>query len=400
MARKAQFNIDAYVMPFFAKKTSIYVVIVISYTDGNLISGADDMSQLIMAIICFVTYLIIYYLVGVATAKIFKLNNNPLEEIIYGAFVYGILFFVYVMPLKFKIVPVTTIGVIWAIFVAVSCLIILIVLRKYISIGLKDWIKGLEKRKLSVTLVGLFSIGFIMFIEFFGRLPKGYNQTWFVGWPSTAVVYNELMTHDTETGVPLNSFMNERYLCTFLDHSAVVCKLTGLHAMVEVRTVLTAIFVLMQIIIVWKLAQYFGEEDDKKSIFAFFTYWTFRNLLVGSQLLPSYFTIFRTYEGKGFVMNVPVPLIVLLLWKMYDNPEDLGYLWKLSICLIGAMTYSLSMMFSAPFLFVSYIPFVLYKRDKRLLRNIIVLLCISGIYVIVYYLGYKGIIDLTIYRKE
>ena len=372
----------------------------LSYTDGNLISGADDMSQLIMAIICLVAYLTIYYLVGVATAKIFKLNNNPLEEIIYGAFVYGILFFVYVMPMKLKIVPVTTIGVIWAIFVAVMCFTIIVVLRKYIVTGLKEWFKGIEKRKLSFAFVGLFTIVFIVFIELFGRLPKGYNQTWFVGWPSTAVVYNELMTHDTETGAPLAMFPNERYLNTFMDHSAIVCKLTGLHVMLEVRTVLTAIFVLMQIIIVWKLAEYFGKDNEKKSLFAFFGYWTFRNLMIGSQLLPSYYTVFRTYEGKGFVMNVPIPLLVLLLWKMYDEPKDLGNLWKSSICLIGAMTYSLSMMFSAPFLFVSFIPFALYKKDKRILRNIFVLLFISGIYVIIYYLGNKGIIDRTIYRTE
>ncbi len=356
------------------------------------------MSQLIMAIICIIAYLTIYYLVGVATAKIFKLNNNPLEEIIYGAFVYGILFFVYVIPLKFKIVPVTTIGVIWAIFVAIMCLVIVVVLRKFIITGLKDWLKGISKRKLSLLTVGVFAVAFIMFIEFFGRVPMGHNQTWFVGWPSTAVVYNELMTHDTSSGIVQGSFINDRYLSTFLDHSAVVCKLTGLHVMVEVRTVLTFVFVLMQMIVVWKLAQYFGKGDDNKSVFAFFAYWTFRNLLIGSQLLPSYYTIFRTYEGKGFVMNVPVPLLALLLWKMYDHPEDLGYLWKSSFCLMGAMTYSLSMMFSAPFLLVSYIPFIIYKKDKRLLRNMFILLFISGAYVIVFYLGRKGIIDLTIHR--
>ena len=358
------------------------------------------MSQLIMAIICIIAYLTIYYLVGVATAKIFKLNNNPLEEILYGAFVYGILFCVYVIPLKFKIVPVTTIGVIWAIFVVVMCLVIIFVLRKIIISELRNWIKGLTKRKLSVIVVGLFTIVFTLFIEFFGRLPKGYNQTWFVGWPSTAIVYNELMTHDTSSGRAAQFFMNDRYLSTFLDHSAIVCKLTGLHVMVEVRTVLAFVFTLMQIIVVWKIAQYFGKHDDKKSIFAFISFWTVHNLLVGSQILPSYYTIFRNYEGKGFVMIVPIPLLTLILWKMYDNPDDISYLWKGIICIAGAMTYSFSMMFSAPFLLVSYIPFVIYKRDKRLIRNVFVFLFVSGIYVIIYYLGLKGIIDLTIHRTE
>lgn len=358
------------------------------------------MSQLIMAIICFFTYLIIYYLFGVATAKIFKLNNNPLEEILYGAFVYGILFFVYVIPMKFKIVPVTTIGVIWAIFVGGVSILIIVILRKYIFSGIRDWVKGVSARKLSLITVGLFTIAFIMFVELFGRVPRGHNQTWFLGLPSTAVVYNELMTHDTTTGLPVEYFDNNRYLCTFLDHSAIVCKLTGIHVMVEVRTVLSAMFILMQIIVVWKLAQYFAKNDEKKSVFAFFVYWTVRELMIGSQLLPSYFGVFRNYEGKGFVINVPIPLLVLLLWEMYDNPEDLGYLWKSSFCLIGAMTYSLSMMFTAPFLLVSYIPFIIHKKDKRLIRNMIVLLIISGIYVIVFYFGRKGIIDLTIHRTE
>lgn len=358
------------------------------------------MSQLLMAILCFAAYLTIYYLVGVAVAKILKLNNNPLEEILYGAFTYSLLFFVYVIPLKFKIVPVTTIGVIWAIFVAVICLAIVVILHKFIATGIKEWFVSLKDKKLCFIVVGLFTILFLIFIEIFGRLPNGYNQVWFVGWPSTAVVSNELMTYDTSSGLPSSVFINDRYLSTFLDHSAVVCKLTGLHVMVEVRTVLTAVFVLLQIIVVWKLASYFGKDDEKKTLLAFFAYWAFRNLMIGSQLLPSYYSVFRTYEGKGFVMIVPIPLMVLLLWKMYDHPEDIGYLWKSCLVLAGAMTYSFSMMFSAPFLLVSYIPFVIAKKDKRLIRNIIVLLFVSGIYVIVFYLGRKGIIDLTIHRTE
>ncbi|SEQ86601.1 hypothetical protein SAMN02910369_02570 [Lachnospiraceae bacterium NE2001] len=358
------------------------------------------MSQILMAVFCFVIYLIIYYLVGVALSKILKLNNDPLEELLYGSFVYELLFFVYVLPLKFKIVPVTTIGVIWAIFVGVMCVAIIVVLHKYIAIGLMGWINGLKNRKICFMLVSLYFIIFLFFIEFFGRLPHGHNQVWFLGWPSNAVLHNELMTYDTETGLPLEKFLNERYLSTFLDHSAIVCKLTGLHVMVEVRTVLTAVFILLQVIVVWKVASYFGKDSNKKSLFAFFVYWSIRNLLVGSQLLPSYYTVFRTYEGKGFVMNVPIPLLVLLLWKMYDNPEDIGYLWKSCLVIAGAMTYSLSMMFSTPFLLVSYIPFVIAKKDMKLIRNMMVLLFVSGIYVIIYYLGQKGIIDLTIQRTE
>ncbi len=356
------------------------------------------MSQLALALIFIPVYILIYYLVGVAVSRIFKFENNPVHEIVYGMFAYGILFFVYVLPLKFKLVPVTTIGVIWAVFVVILCLLIVILLRKYIVSGIRDWLKSLRDRKMSVIVVSVFTAILTIFVEFFGRLPNGFNQVWFVGWVSTGVVNNELMTHDTVMGTALDKFNNDRYLCTFMDHSAVVCKLTGMHPMVEVRTVLTAVFILVQCIVVWELAKYFGNKDEKKTLVAFFVYWIFRILLVGSQLLPGYYTFFRTYEGKGFVMNAPVPLIALLLWRMYDHPEDKTLMWKGCLTMFGAMTYSLSMMFTAPFMLASYIPFILARKDKRLIRNMFAIGIIVVVFFMVYYLGRRGTIDLTIHR--
>ena len=127
---------------------------------------------------------------------------------------------------------------------------------------------------------------------------------WFVGWPATGVLYNELMTHDTVTGEALMMFPNDRFWSTFLDHSAVVCKLTGLHVMLEVRSVLPAIFILMQVIIIWELPQYIGAGDDKKSLIVFFLYYIVKNIMVGCHLLPGYFSIFRVYEEKGMVASV------------------------------------------------------------------------------------------------
>ena len=86
------------------------------------------------------------------------------------------------------------------------------------------------------------------------------------------------------------------------------------------------------------------------------------------------------------------------MWKMYDTPEDKGWIPKSVITLAGAMTYSLSMMFSVPFMLVAYIPFVISKKDIRLVRNLVILFAVAGAYVVIYYLGRNGTIDLTIHR--
>lgn len=358
------------------------------------------MSQYILAAATFVAYLIIYYLVGVATSKILKLDNNPVHELFVGMFMYGILFFIFVLPLKFKIVPVDVIGKIWAVIVGVLCLVIVIALHKYMFEGLKEWGRYIKKHKASAIVVSLFTAFQITFVEVYCRLMAGFNQVWFVGWVSNGVLHNELMTYDIVTGEPLQKFYSDRYLCTFLDHSAVVCKLTGMHPMVEVRTVLTGIFVLVQCLVAWEIAKCIGRDRQDKSIFAFLLYWAIRNIMVGSQLLPSFFTIFRTYEGKGFVMNVPIPMMMLIMWKWYDEPEKTKYLWESFIIIWGSMTYSLSMMFTYPFVLAAYVPFMLIRKDgkKYMFRNMVVIGMECVIFFAIYFLSWKGKIDLSIVR--
>ncbi|MCR5104405.1 MAG: hypothetical protein K6B68_08135 [Eubacterium sp.] len=356
------------------------------------------MSQIIMAICCFVIYLLIYYLVGVAASKLFRLENSPVQELIYGMFFYGIIYFIYVLPMKFYLVPLDVIGKIWLVFISVLCVLILNIFRKYIAKSIENGIKSFKEHKALSLVVTIFTAAQITFIEIICRLVNGFNQVWFVGWVSTGVFNNELMTHDVASGLELSVFNNDRYLCTFLDHSAMVCKLTGMHTMVEVRTVLTAVFVLMESLVVWELAKYLGKDSDTKKLLIFFLYWAFSNLMVGSQLLPGYFTFFRTYEGKGFVMNVPIPLMMLLLWKMYDTPEDWGLLWKSAIVLWGSMTYSLSMMFTFPFVLAGWLPFLLVKKDKKVIKHIVAMGVVCMAFFAVFYLGRTGKIDLTIYR--
>ena len=357
------------------------------------------MSQYLLAIICFIAYLIIYYLFGVVTSKIFKLENEPIHQMIYGMFVYGCVFFLYVIPLKFKVVPADIIGKIWFSVVAVFCVLTIVLLRKRIAEGWKSLAKSFKDNKIVGILVSLFTIFQIAYTELFGRLVGGFNQVYFVGWVSNGVLHNELMTYDVGDGLARQLFDNQRYLCTFMDHSVLTCKLFGINPMVEVRTVLVAVFMLVECILAWWIASQFGKGDQIKSLIAFGIYWIAKNLLVGSVLLPTYYAYYRNYEGKGFVANMPIPLLVLLMWKMYDNPKDRGLLWKSCFVLFGSMTYSLSMMFTYPFIVAAYAPFLIAKKDWRLVRNMAVLVFICGIFFVLFYMGWKGIfLDLTIKR--
>ena len=356
------------------------------------------MSQLSLAILFFFIYLIVYYVFGVLISHLLKLGNKPVHQLIYGMFFYQLVFFIFVMPLKFHIVPVDTIGRIWTGVVLVVCIAVAIWLHKDIYEGFSNWVKDIREHWVSSLVIFILIVGELLFVEYYGRLLGGNNQVWFVGWVSNAVAHNELMTYVPETGLAATSFNNDRYLCTFLDHSGVISKTFGIHPMVEVRTILTGVFILIQCLVIWELAKYLGKEKRDASVAGYIMYWSITNIMAGSQLLPGFYDIFRTYEGKAFVMDVSVPLLLLLLWKLYDEPDKWKNVWKSIIVMCGSMTYSLSMMFTYPFVLAAFTPFLIVKKEKRILRYILLMGAVSAVYFVVYYLGRLGKIDLTINR--
>ena len=114
--------------------------------------------------------------------------------------------------------------------------------------------------------------------------------------------------------------------CTSLDHSAVICKMTGLHPIIEARTVLGAIFLIFQTLIIWEFAKALAPSNKKKMMVFFAVGCAIKHIEIGSYFLPEYYAFFRSFEGKGMVMNVCVPFLLLMLWKMYDKPQDRTYI--------------------------------------------------------------------------
>ncbi len=359
------------------------------------------MDQYTAAFIAFFLYLYMYYLFGAAASRLLRLKNDPLDQLLYGMFVYAFIFFLYVMPMKFHYVKVDTIGRIWAVFLAIAAVTIHITMRKYLAEGWRNLGRSLREHKGSSIVVFLFTMLQMTFTEMYGRLYGGYNQTWFIGIVSNGADYNVLGVHDPSSGLLMEGFTSARYLCTFLDHSSVMCRLLHMNAMVEVRTVLTAIFVIFQNIVLWKLCLMLAKGKRDSALFGFFLCWALKNIMVYSQLLPGFYTYFRTYEGKGLVANVSIPLMMLLMWKMHQEPEKTENLWYSVFTLAGSMTYSLSMMFSYPFLLAASLPFMLIRKEKkkRMLLYVLVLGLIAAAYLTVYTLGLKGKLDLSIHYK-
>ncbi len=356
------------------------------------------MDQLVMAALCALIYLSIYYIIGAAAAKWSGMENDVSIQLIYGMFAYAILFFVYVMPLKLRVAPVSVTGPVWLVIVLALCAFLVFRNRSYMAEGLSSCRARIMADPLPVLVVAGVTILMLLFAEVYGRILGGTNQALFVGYVSTAVAHNELGTFSSEMGVALDSFDKSYLLQTYLDHSALVCRMTGLNPLVEVKTVNTGIFILMQNLVVWKSALAFAKKDTKKGILFYLVYTAVSNVFARSQLLPGLYAYYRTHEGKNFFVNIALPLMVVLLWEMWERPKDRSLLWKSVLVYAGSFTWSMSAMFTCPFLLISYIPFAACTKERQVWINLFVCMCICGMAAVYYLLCLKGVLTLAIPR--
>lgn len=337
----------------------------------------------------------LYYLFGVLASNIFRLDKTPAVQLIYGIFFYNSVFLIYDVPMKWFLVRLDIIAWIWFPLVTAAAAFIAARYRDDIVKGWKATFKEIRGNLLPYIFGGLYALGYTAFGEIYGRTYSYDNQLRFLGYVTQAVEQNSIDTFDQFSGFPKTEFSDEYFFETFMDHSAALCKLTGLHPLIEVKNIESFFFLFISMLVIWKIARGVSGRDRKKALLFFIVYNAISNFFVVSPLMAPDYGLFRMYEGKTEFAVVALPLLMYEFWKMYDEPEKIGYMWKIILITLGSTTYSMSVMFVAPFFLLSYIPCLVIRKDWRLVRNWAAGAAVCGFFAVYWYLCMKGVIDLT-----
>lgn len=353
--------------------------------------------MLIKAILLFIIYLVTYYLYGFAIARMCRVKCiSMVNSIIMGFWAEGLIFFVFIMPFKVAMVKVSTVSWIWLAVWLTTIIAVVVVWHRAIWQNILDAGREIIARKSTVIVIGIVVIAELVYEMLCGNYTDGNGAAYFVGAAASDIFKNHFGVVEPEIGTMVSAFNTMYFLQTYVHHTAVVCKLTGLVPLVEMRGVMSEVVILMNALVTYELARVIFKKKRKKVLFFWLAYQAFILLFAHSVYIPAYYLFYRTFEGKTIFGMLLIPYIFVCFWKLYDNAKDIHTLVCLVIALLGSFTFCMSTMYVLPFLLLAFLPVALVQRSWRQLVNWCIMMVPSALSILYYIMVMKGIIELTI----
>jgi len=355
--------------------------------------------MILSALLIGACYIFTGYIWGLLYNAVFRRKEADfIRTFLGGMFLYEICFSIFVIPLKLKMVSLTTIAIIWGCIWIGSVVCILVFLRKSCKPPIHSLQRYFSDNRPFVILISVFVLVEIIFSAIYGRWSSSNNPAEYVAYVTTAVFTDQLGTTDPWTGMIRQSFEPRLLTQTFLDHSAVVAKIFHVHPLIEIRHVVPAVFYITGAMAVFLLAEAVFKKSSQQTIF-FFIYQAASAVTVRGYLLPGYYLFFRNYEGKDAIPALVIPIAFYTVWKLYEDPEDKDVLIFGMVCLTGSYFYTGSTMYLVPVIFLAFIPgIIINKKHLQMARNFLLPLAPHLLYTAYYVAATNGTITWNILK--
>lgn len=347
--------------------------------------------MILSSILCIIANFMIYIVFGsfvtVRGRKEGEAWSLPMTTVI-GFFLYYSLFFFFCVPMMLRFQTLTSLSYLWL------GVIVFVMILSGILNG-KTWGTKLKKVCTKVKREPLFFIGFaflclIQVILVVNAYNFTLDATYYVGNVATSVQTDTMNIYDPYTGMWQDHFEMRYFFATYSMNDAVMCRLTGLHALIQTKTVMTATIVILIQLLYYKIAQSLFCED-RKSQFLMLLFMTIANFTFISLYTPSNFLLTRTFEGKAIVGNLVLAVIVYLYMLLLQTHKSFRIWLMMFLVCFGATTISSSANMLVPAaLSVLLVPLVFIKKDWKIIPKY-VLCMLPGLIMALTFVAYvKG----------
>ncbi len=220
-----------------------------------------------------------------------------------------------------------------------------------------------------------------------------YNFTldaaYYVAGVTTNVDTNMINVYDPFTGGWLDHFELRYVFATYYANDAVVCQLSHLPALVETKSVMSAVVMIIVNMIYAHITRFFFE--DRTRALLMYILMVLTNYLFISIYTASNFLMTRTYEGKSVVGNIAVILIFVLYMSMTQDGATTHNIVKLFIVCLGCATASSTANMVIPAeVAVIFIPYAVIKKQLKLIPKVLICIIPEIVMMLVYVLYVKG----------
>lgn len=345
--------------------------------------------------------LCVYALAFLAFGSLVTAGRNRREisfskTLLAGFFLYHAVFQITALPFMFLQKPLSLLAMFWG---AAAAAVILWSLCRFGKLWVRtagERLRGLFGKErwgwavlfLTGVLVILASLVYVSF----------WDATYYVGQVSFSVYTDTINQIEPLSGSFLQSFDLKHCLATYHVNDAVICRLFGIHPLIETKTVMVIAVMILTNLVYYRigLALFHGKKSSV-TLFLFFVFvlhlWTY------SAYTNAGFLLFRTYEGKAVTANVSIPAVLCLLLELYGGRENRQTWQLLLITVWGAAAAASSAMFLLPaMLAAGLLPLAAIRRQPAVLGKMVLVMlpCLAA--AACYLLWHMGILEIAVRR--
>lgn len=304
-----------------------------------------------------------------------------------GFFAYYAAFALVCFPVMFTYRPLSMLSSIWLVPCIAVPVISAVVFARQWAAKFKEVARDISENRLFFAVVMVIAVitTALAVITYSFTLDAAY----YVANVTTNVDTNMINVYDPFTGNWQDHFELRYVFATYYANDSVVCQLTHLPALVETKSVMSAVVMLIVNILYAYICRFFFE--DSRRALVMFAFMTFANYMFISIYTTSNFLMTRTYEGKSIVGNISVVLIFVLYMMLIRNENEKGLFLKLFIVALGTATVSSTANMVIPAeVAILFIPVAFMKKKIAIIPKVIACIIPELVMMLIYVLYVKG----------
>ena len=352
---------------------------------------------ILKAILAVIVNLIVYFFFGcLATVRKGQVKSVILTEIV-GFFLYYGIFAVVTFPIMFTYRPLSLLSYVWVFVVIGICALSFLINAKSLGNLFALLVEDVKKRRsfYIVAAAGTFICVLLVCMSYNFTLDAAY----YVANVATSVDTNMINVYDPFTGYWQDHYELRYVFATYSVNDAVVCYLTGIPALVETKTVMSAMVMILANLLYVYICRFFYEKDVKSCTIMYIAV-ILVNMLFISIYTASNFLMARTYEGKSIVGNISIIAIFVLYMLAVRYKDDMSvYLLMFIVCLGTATVSSTANMVIPAEVFILFTPYVVKNRKFKVIPRLIMCIMPEVIMMLLYVLYVKGFFVIHTYPR-
>jgi len=353
--------------------------------------------QIITAVLIILVNCIIYLAFGsFICVRKNRAWSLPLTMIT-GFFLYYALFEICVLPVMLTYRPLSLLTGIWTGFTGVITAAAIVIKGKPVLTKITEIREEIKADRLIFAGIAVLVIIQVILVT------TTYNFTldaaYYVANVSTCVDTNMINVYDPFTGAWQDHFELRYVFAAYSIHDAVVCQLTGIPALIETKTVMSAIVMLMSNALYLWICRFFY-RNKIKSFAIMFVAIMIVNLTFISIYTSSNFLMTRTYEGKAIVGNIAVVAVfAMYMLAVRDKMTVREWIMLFVICLGTSTISSTANMLIPAQLCILFVPYILKHRDFKAVPKLIICMLPELVMMMMYVLYVKGFFAIYTYPR-